>query len=651
MNEREAPSEPRGAPGGPPEAEGATPVMAQYLEVKRAHPDCLLFFRLGDFYELFFEDAVRAAGALDIALTRRGRHQGEDVPMCGVPAHAHEAYLHRLIAKGFKVAICEQLEDPAEARQRGARAVVKREVVRVITPGTLTEETLLDARAANFLAALARAEGRHALAWLDVSTGAFSVEAVEPKELAATLARLEPGEILVSEALVQEPGPFELFGEWKARLTPRPTPSFDSQRAAARLQAFYRVASLDGLGSFGRAELSACGALLDYLELTQKGRLPYLGRPRIVARDSTVTIDPATRRNLELVQSVNGTREGSLLEAIDRTLTGAGGRLLRQRLSQPLTEPAAIDARLDAVDFFCLRPTTGERLRAELVKVPDLERALSRLALLRGTPRDLAALREGLGRIPELRRLLAASDAAEGGLASRPPFVALAERGLGHHAVLVDRLKAALVPAPPPLAREGGFIAKGYSAELDEFRTLRDEGRRLIAALETRYREMSGIAPLKIRHNNVIGYFIEVPPAHAARMGEPFRHRQSLASAARYGSQELAELEDKMGRAAAAALALELKLFDDLVSEVSAHADEIAKAAQAMAELDVYAALATLAAARRYTRPVVDDSLAFRIEGGRHPVVERSVSGSFVPNDCDLSPERRLWLLTGPNMA
>ena len=626
----------------------ATPMMAQYLAIKRAHPDSLLFYRMGDFYEMFFDDAVAAAAALDIALTKRGKHQGEDIAMCGVPVHSHEAYLLRLIRKGHKVAVCEQMEDPAEAKKRGGKSVVERAVVRLVTPGTITEDSLLDARAHNYLAAVAEAAGGMGLAWLDMSTGDFQIQPVATGDLSAALARLSPGELLVSDRLLSQPALFDILGEWKAALTPLPAARFDSENARRRLMALYGVAALDAFGAFGRAELAAGGALVDYVELTQKGRLPRLGAPRRLAEGAAMEIDAATRRNLELTLTLTGERRGSLLAAIDRTVTGAGARLLAQHLAAPLTDPAAIDARLDMVQFFAEAHALRDEVRTRLRRCPDVERALSRLSLGRGGPRDLAAVRDALAEGPGLRTLLAGA-----GLTAPPDGIQRCARGLGHHDALVDRLRRALAAELPLSVRDGGFVAEGYHPGLDELRLLRDESRRLIAGLQSRYAEESGVAALKVRHNNVLGYYIEVSPKQADRLaGAAFIHRQTIASAVRFTTVELGELDGRIRGAADKALAVELELFADLVAEVTGRAEDIAEAGRALAAVDVAAGLAELAVERRYARPVVEDGPAFAIQGGRHPVVEAALAGgAFVANDCDLAPERRLWLLTGPNMA
>ncbi len=645
-------STPAGGAGIPA---GASPMMAQYLRIKQEHAEGLLFYRMGDFYELFFEDAVKAAAALDITLTRRGQHKGEDIPMCGVPVHAAEAYLSKLIRQGFKVAICEQVEDPAEAKKRGSKAVVKREVVRLVTPGTITEDELLESRANNFLLAVGDVGGELGLAWLDLSTGAFQTQGAVPRDLAAALTRLSPGEVLVPERLLQHSELKELFGQWNAALSPLPSARFDSANAERRLAAFYGVAALDAFGDFSRAELSAAGALLDYVEMTQKGQLPRLARPERLAAGAVLEIDGATRRNLELTQTLSGARKGSLLAVIDRSVTGAGGRLLAGRLAAPLTQPEEIARRLDMVQYLLEQTALRSDLRIALKACPDLERALSRLALGRGGPRDLAAVRDGLTQAAALRALLSAE--------SFPPLpegLAAVKAGLGFHETLVERLTKFLATELPLQARDGGFIAPGTSPELDELRGLRDESRKLIAGLQARYAQETGVASLKVRHNNLLGYYIEVTAQNAGKLTtagveSQFIHRQTMANAMRFTTVELGELERKISTAAERALALELKLFEDLVGEVLARAEDIALAARALAELDVTAALAELAEERRWCRPVVDESTAFAIQGGRHPVVEAALEAGegqpFVANDCDLAEAQRIWLVTGPNMA
>jgi DNA mismatch repair protein MutS len=631
-----------------------TPMMAQYLEAKAAHPDCLLFFRMGDFYEMFFDDAVKAAAALDIALTKRGQHQGEDIPMAGVPAHSHEAYLARLIRQGFRVALCDQTESPEDARKRSGKTLVRREVVRIVTPGTVTEDGLLEPRAANHLVALADVAGTLAIAAVDISSGDLVTEPTAPDRLAAALARFDPSEILLPERVLQNPELFELLGEWKMRLTPQPSARFDSENGRRRLQDLFHVGTLDSFGSFERAEVAAAGALVDYIQLTQKA-LPRLSPPRRLPRGAVMEIDVATRRNLELTRTMSGDRRGSLLAAIDRTVTGPGARLLAGHLAAPLTDPEAVAERLDAVQALVEDGKLRDDLRTLLRACPDAERALTRLGLGRGGPRDLAAIRDALRQGGRLRERLGAPR-----LLQLPPLLSRAASELGEHDAVVDRLGRALAEELPLLIRDGGFIAAGYVPELDEVRTLRDESRRLIAALQQRYADETRISTLRIRHNNVIGYHIEVSANQSDKLLQPphagtFIHRQTMASAMRFTTVELSTLERSIAEAADKALAIELRLFADLVAEVIGRAEAISGAVRALAGFDVAASQAELAVERRYCRPKVTGDTGFRIKGGRHPVVEIALAeaqgAAFVGNDCDLSDDRRLWLLTGPNMA
>jgi DNA mismatch repair protein MutS len=631
---------------------GTSPLMAQYLSIKAAYPDCLLFYRMGDFYELFFEDAVRAARALDIALTKRGEHDGEPIPMCGVPVHAAEAYLSRLIRQGFRVAVCEQVEDPAEAKKRGSKSVVKRDVVRVVTPGTITEDSLLDARRNNYLAALAQSggsDGPLALAWLDLSTGEFGLTETATASLGADLARVSPRELVLPEGMLARPELRAIFEQLDVALSPLPSARFDSQAGERRLKAALAVSALEAFGDFSRAEFCAAGALLDYVDLTQCGKLPRLDPPVKQPPLSVMAIDPATRRNLELVETTSGSRDGALLDCIDVTLTGAGARLLAQRLQAPLTDPQAIAARHDAVAMLVDTTRLRADIRTALSKVPDLARALSRVSLGRGGPRDLSSLRDGLGQAGALRQRL-------GGESTLPTELAQLRDALGDHAALVQALSDALAEELPLLQRDGNFVRPGHHAPLDELRVLRDESRRHIAALQEKYAADTGISGLKIRHNNVLGYYIEITPAHASKMGQQYIHRQTMANAMRYATPELGELESRISQAADRALAMELEIFERLCSEVLGCAQDITRAAAALAALDVASALAELAVQRRWVRPQVDDSLRFCITGGRHPVVETALERAgqgerFVANDCDLSEGQKLWLLTGPNMA
>ncbi len=630
-----------------------TPMMAQYLEIKAAHPDALLFYRMGDFYEMFFDDAVNAAEALDIALTKRGKHDGEDIPMCGVPVHAAEGYLLTLIRKGFRVAVGEQLESPAEAKKRGSKSVVKRDVVRLVTPGTLTEDSLLEARRHNFLVSYSELRDEAALAWADISTGAFHVMPIARVRLSPELARLAPSELIVADGASFD-ATRPLADEYKIPLTPLGKASFDSTAAEKRICTLFNVGALDGFGTFTRAEVSAMGALIDYLEITQKGKLPLLQPPVQEAQDRVVQIDASTRASLELTRSLSGGRAGSLLSVVDRTVTPGGARLLEQRMASPSRTLDVISARLAALDFAVEATQLSQDIRAALRKTPDLDRALSRLALERGGPRDLAAIRNGLVQAETIAEMCEGQDL--------PELIAGAVRDLLGFDDLLSLLDAALVADPPLLARDGGFIATGYDPELDEARTLRDEGRSIIAGMQQKYAEHTGITSLKIKHNNVLGYFIETTATHAEKMlsaplSETYIHRQTTANQVRFTTVELSEIETRILNAGNRALEIEKRLYDRLSTAILDTAARLNTSAKGLAELDLVTALADLARGENWTRPKVDASRAFHVEGGRHPVVEQALrqqgGDTFVANDCDLSAGdgAAIWLLTGPNMA
>jgi DNA mismatch repair protein MutS len=605
---------------------------------------------MGDFYEMFFADAEAAASALDIALTKRGQHLGQDIPMCGVPVHAAEGYLLTLIRKGFRVAIAEQMEDPAEAKKRGSKSVVARDVVRLVTPGTLTEESLLDARRHNFLAAWAEVRDEAALAWADISTGELRVMTCPLVRLGPELARLGPSEILVSETLFSELS--SVAEDQRVAITPLARSSFDSTGAEKRLLAQFGVATTDAFGAFDRADVSAVGAILDYLDLTQRGKLPLLRPPAKEATGAALQMDAATRRNLEITRSLSGGRDGSLISAVDRTVTAGGGRLLDRRLSAPSRDLSEIRARLDAVRAFAEDSRLTETLRADLRRSPDIDRALSRLALDRGGPRDLVAIRTGLEQADAIAARL------QGEL---PKKIADAARAMTGFDDLVALFGRALVSDPPLLARDGGFIAPRYDGELDEARRLRDEGRSVIAAMQAEYVQETGIQGLKIKHNNVLGYFIETTATHAEKMlsaplSETFIHRQTTANQVRFTTVPLSEMETKILNAGNRALEIEKRLYDGLKAMVIDAAALISGAARALAEIDLFTAFADLARSDDWCEPKVDDSRAFAVEGGRHPVVERALKRageSFVENDCALTTDDTpaIWLLTGPNMA
>jgi DNA mismatch repair protein MutS len=641
-------------------------MMAQYLEIKSANADCLLFYRMGDFYELFFDDAEVASRALGIALTKRGKHQGLDIPMCGVPVHAADDYLQRLIAQGHRVAVCEQIEDPAEARKRGPKAVVRRDVVRLVTPGTLTEETLLDARAHNFLTALFRGapkdgEADYALASLDISTGDLIAASSKWSDLAGELARLKPGEVLIGDDLAGETELRRLIEEAGAALTPTPRAHFDSQRGERALKSRLGVTALDAFGEFTRAELAALAGLLTYVEITQVGKAPLLRPPRKESAGSLLIIDAATRMNLELARSNQGSRAGSLLATIDRTVTPAGARELASRIASPLTDVAVVNAQLDAVSYLAEEPRLRSTLREDLKQAPDLARALARLALGRGSPRDLGAVRDAI----LSAHALAAHLARAGGALGLPMVLTfIVERLNGAPGSVEQSLSAALAESLSVNARDGGFIRQGANGDLDEQRRLRDGSRQVIAGLQATYADATGIKSLKVRHNNVLGYFVEVTATNAGTLNKPphvetFIHRQTLANVMRFSTPELGELEARITTAADRALAIEIDIFAQLSQQVLSEQNALAEASAALAELDHFAGLAELAIEQNYVRPRIDESLIFTVEEGRHPMVEQNLrlgdGVSFVGNDCRIGNDQaegpRILVVTGPNMA
>jgi DNA mismatch repair protein MutS len=614
-----------------------TPMMAQYLALKAEAEGCLLFYRMGDFFELFFEDAKIAARCLDIALTARGEHEGEPIPMCGVPIHAGEAYLARLIKAGHRVAIAEQTESPAEAKKRGSKSVVNRAIIRVVTAGTLTEESLLDARSANWLVAVSKVADRYGIAAADVSTGRFELSSIAPGALDAELARLSAAEVIACEELPGVEAQLRKAG-------------FDSIAAEAKLRSRFGVATLDGFGRFDRAALAAAGGLLVYLEEVAKEQLPFLRPPAAIASGDHMMIDAATRESLELTVAAAGGRAGSLLGSVDRAVTGAGARLLAADIGAPLLHRARIEARLDLVAAFERDSGLREAVRRQLKALPDIGRALGRLVADRGGPRDLAQLRDGLEEARRLQDRLARVE-------DRPPLLDELLPALTGHGELTDLLSRALVPSPPLDQTQGGFIAEGYDAALDALRTTGGEGRRAIAGLEARYRQQTGVSALKIRHNNVLGYHIEVPAKNADRLmtaESGFTHRQTLAGVVRFNAPDLHEEAQKVGQAQNHGIQAELAHLEELRDTALARAEPIAATADALARIDVAAALAERAAEGGWSRPMFDEGNCFEIEGGRHPVVESALKASgarFVANDCALSEQERLWLVTGPNMG
>src|SRR5437762_333241 len=639
-----------------------TPMMEQYLEIKAANPGLLLFYRMGDFYELFFDDAEIASRALGIMLTKRGKHNGMDIPMCGVPVERSDDYLHRLIAEGHRVAVGEQMEAPAAARARGNKSVVRRDVVRLVTPGTLTEDTLLDARTNNYLLAIARARGssgadRIGLAWIDISTSEFMVTECSVGELAATLARINPNEAIVTDALYGDADLGPLLRELPA-VTPLTRDVFDGATAERRLCDYFAVATMDGLSQLTRLEATAAAAAVTYIDRTQVGKHPPLSPPAREASGATMAIDPATRVKLELTRTLAGERRGSLLDAIDCTVTAAGSRLLAQRLAAPLTDSAVIARRLDAIGTFVADSLARDDIRTTLRAAPDMSRALARLSVGRGGPRDLAGLRDGILAADQALARLVQLDAP-------PPEIAAVMEALRRPSRdLAREFERALAEQLPLIKRDGGFVREGYEPALDEARNLRDASRLVVASMQARYADATSVKGLKIRHNNVLGYFVEVTAQHGDKLMSPplnatFIHRQTLAGQTRFTTAELGEIEARIANAGDRALGLELEIFERLCALAIAASDDLRAAAQAFAMLDVATALAKLAVDDNYVRPEVDSSLGVAVEGGRHPVVEQALKHNgqpFIANACDLSPgpeqkSGQIWLITGPNMA
>jgi len=672
----------------------ATPSMAQFLEIKTANPDSILWYRMGDFYELFFDDAVIASAVLGIVLTKRGKHLGQDIPMCGVPIHRADDYLQKLIKKGYRVAVCEQMEDPAEAKKRGSKSVVRRDVVRIVTPGTITEDALLDTKARNYLTALFVAPGANqhapnagqlapdatiALASLDISTGEFEVGEIAGADLPGELIRLSPSEIILADA----PFADKTLRRWidlaGAAATPAPNASFDSRSGEHLLKARLGISDLAGIGTFSRAQLSAIGALLKYVDLTQLGRTPVVRPPKMTGAGTILVIDAATRSSLELVRTAAGERANSLLGAIDRTVTGAGSRELAARLASPLADVRAINARLDAVTYLARDDAARDALRSGLSLAPDIARGVTRLAFGRGGPRDLGCVRDGLQAASACAKILSTSREPMG----LPGDLNAVLDALGSVSPeLIAALETHLADDLPHLRRDGNFVRLGARADLDDARRLRDDSRQVMAALEAKYVNDTGVKSLKVRHNNILGFYIEVTalnagPLQAAPHNETFRHRQSMANAMRFTTTELIDIEGRIAAAADRALGLEQEVFNDLATAIARQERPLLDIARALAELDCIASLAEVAREQGYVRPVIDNSSAFAILGGRHPVVEQALdttkSGAFIENDCILGrppasslspgmddpgpstnagdPDARIWLMTGPNMA
>ena len=625
-------------------------MMAQYISVKERYQETLLFYRMGDFYEMFFHDAEVAAEVLGIALTHRGKIEDCDIAMCGVPVHALDGYLARLIQRGYKVAICEQSETPESFKKRGGKGPLPREVVRVVTPGTLQEDDLLQAHKHNFLAAIGRVSAELAIAWADMSTGEFFVQPCAEADIETLLARLQAAELIYADDLAERLRRVQSDLSAYYHLSAEPSALFDHKKATNRLADFYGVSTLEGFGQFTPPMLSAAGGLLAYLQRTQLQQMPRLSIPTILSKQAFMDIDAATRKSLELTHTLSGERAGSLLHAIDFTRTAAGARLLHSRISAPLTDRSQIELRLGLVSWFSDQPVLCKQVSDYMKLIPDLDRSLSRIASGRGGPRDLASLAEGLCGARQIAINCLSSDHIDmNDEIVRLCAVAQAPAQLG------DQILPALADELPLLVRDGGFIQEDYDSQLDHLRQMRDESRRLIAGLQADYAEQTGILSLKIKHNNVLGYHIDVRAAHGEKLlsNENFIHRQTTAQAVRFTTPTLSNLEKQLSTVADQAIALEIQLFSEFADKICQASGQIAEAANALACLDIAQATARLAERHNFNRPVLTDDVDFTIEAGRHPVVEQVLPSSspFIANDCQLSPQANLWLLTGPNMA
>ncbi|CAN2134960.1 DNA mismatch repair protein MutS [Wolbachia pipientis] len=643
-----------------------TPVMEQYLNLKAQYKDHLLFYRLGDFYELFFDDAIKAAKLLNIVLTKRGNSCGQEIPMCGVPAHSSESYLHKLIDLGFKVAICDQLETADEAKKRGYKSIVKRDVVRVVTPGTIIEDSLLEDKSNNYLASIVEQNDEYAISWLELSTGKFFHTLTSLKALDSDLLRISPRELLISEKFTEDEKIRSILKNYKISITQHAQSFFEYSKSHRTLCEFYKIRELGSIGNFSKVEIMACGALLEYVRVTQRGSIPRLEFPKTYKQQNFMLIDASARRNLELFSTQFGEKKGSLISVIDHTVTASGGRLLKQMLASPLACSKAINLRLSTAQFFVNNHDSRRKIREILSNIPDIERSLSRLILGRGSPKDMNLLKIGLGKTLELSEFLCRIESGENGSlpqqyviqteiqpASRAGITVKSDeselstihKSLGNHKDLFELLNSAILDNNLSSVKEGGFIHSKYNSELSELSYILNNSNKLVTKLRESYRDLTGIAALKILHNNILGYYVEVSANHKIT-SDIFIHRQSLANSMRYTTNELKELENKILTARDAAIGLEMKIFSELCSEVAKESEKIALAANALAKLDIRTAFAELAVQNNYVKPIIDDSKEFNICSGRHPVVE--VNDKFIANSINLAG---IHLITGPNMA
>lgn len=629
----------------------ATQVMQQYLDVKFANFECIVLFRMGDFYELFYEDAITAAKVLGVALTKRGKTEEEEIPMCGVPFHALENYLHKLLEEGFKVAICDQMETPEEARKRGGyKAVVKREVTRIITPGTLTEDSLLDEVKPNYLASIVLSKNEATICYLDLSTSKFFIISLPINQLINELSRIKPSEILISDRLRSERLSYDIEVALSLHLSFQVDSFFAEKKCAKIIENYYNIASCSAIGEISGAAISAVGSVIEYICLTQKANLPKLPFPKLLNTKDFMIIDATTRRSLELTTSVNRGIKGSLFSVINHTITKGGARLLYEYLSAPLIKIEKINARLEITNFFLQNLDLTQELRKILAKIADLERAITRIQMQRGSPRDLLSIKDTI----ILSEQISAHFLAAKGIALSKNLDALTKPLIGHSEI-ADLISEAIRDDAPNVINEGEIIKLDFHPKVKELQELINNGRIFIDKLRDQYRKETGIDSLKISNNNVIGLFIDITSRNAGRItDEKFIHRQTTANSVRYTTKELQELESKMLNARTCLIGLEKEIYIEICAQVINNAAKLYNLAAALSRLDVFTNFAFVADEFGYSRPTLSEDFNFNIKDGRHPVVERAlkaVNQGFTKNTCQLNSDERIWLITGPNMA
>jgi DNA mismatch repair protein MutS len=630
-----------------------TPMMQQYLDVKKRYNDYLLFYRMGDFFELFYDDAITASKALDIVLTRRGKAQGADIPMCGVPHHACENYLNKLIKLGHKVAICDQMETPEEAKKRGGyKAVVKRDVIRVVTPGTLTEDTLLDASATNYLLALNLGKaGIIALAWCDISTGEIYFSSVKNENIFSEIERINPKEIIINDDILNDKNFSDLLNNYRKILSSHSKSFFDANKAERKLKEVFKVAALDAFGSFEKEELGSLGALMEYIEITQVGKLPRFSAPKKSEEKTFLEIDSSSFSSLEIFRSASGETAHSLYGMLNETNTNAGARLLQKTLARPLINKKHIDARLDAVEFFTKNDTILNNVRGILKTIPDFERIISRIHLGRSNPRDLGALRDGLKSALRLVEIFSFNNSTK-----IPAEIKENISGIANFDSLINLLDNAIIDLPPINLNEGGFIKPGFNAKLDDYRNTKQNSENIKTGLQDKYIKETGINSLKIKDNNVIGMFIEITASHLDKIPANFLHRQTTANYVRYTTEDLRKVENEIINSANYAINLELEIYQNLINEIILFSENIIKTSVSISNTDLISSFAFLAIKNNFSKPEILNSNDLIIENGRHPIVEGSLKNQkekqeFIGNSLSLTSNKKIWLITGPNMS